>query len=169
MRKLKYRLSSKNLKTIYYSLFHSHLEYGLLLWANTSQKNITLVQKLQKKALRLVFKTPYNAPTAHLFETSKILNINKCIEKQTHLFMYKYINNKLPSNVANLLISNENIHSYDTRQKRNPHMQKWKRHKTIHSFLHQAPLKWQRLPNEIKKCTSQNSFMNRLKKYLLTH
>lgn len=168
LRRLKHLLSSDNLTTLYYSLFHSHLDYGLLLWSNTSQKNIKIVQKLQKKALRLICKKTYNAPTAQLFETTKILNIEKCILKQQHLFMYKYVNNKLPQNVKNLLTSNQNIHNYNTRQKCNPHIQKRKRQITLNCFLHQAPIKWQTLPNGLKNYKSQNTFLKHLKIYLLT-
>ena len=66
--------SKDYLLRIYYALFQSHLSYGILLWSNTSQANINLSGKAQKKAVRLISKAQYNSPTEHFFKNLKILN-----------------------------------------------------------------------------------------------
>ena len=54
---------------IYYSLIHSHMTYGILLWGF---KNISRLQHVQKKSLRIISNTHYFAHTAPI---CKRLNI----------------------------------------------------------------------------------------------
>lgn len=169
LKKVKYILSTENLIKLYYALFHSHLEYGMLLWCNTSMKNLNILQRMQKRVLRIIHKLPYNAPTEELFKTAKILNVNNCIDKQLLSFMYRYNTKELSLNIQNLYISNQEIHNYYTRQRNNPHIQKRNKQCTLNSFLHRAPLKWQNLPNQIKSKTSKISFNKRVKAFLLSN
>ncbi|PSN55864.1 hypothetical protein C0J52_02747 [Blattella germanica] len=51
-RRLKKLIPNEALLNAYYELFHSHLNYGIMLWGNcTSTKNVFL---LQKKAVRIL-------------------------------------------------------------------------------------------------------------------
>ena len=45
-------LPRHTLKTLYFSLLHSHLLYGLPIYSCTTQKNINRIYNLQKKAIR---------------------------------------------------------------------------------------------------------------------
>ena len=44
-------LPSKTLKTLYYSLIHPHILYGLPIYSCTTQKNLNKIFKMQKKLL----------------------------------------------------------------------------------------------------------------------
>ena len=169
MRKIKNLLNYDNLKRLYYSIVHSHIEYGMLLWSNTSTKNINIIQKLQKRALRIVHKVGYNHPTEQLLQNANILNIEKTIDKHMYVLMYRYTNDQLPRSIRNLFICNQDVHQYHTRQKNNPHIKKHKRQTTLNSFLHKSPLKWQNLPISLKNKPSKSCFVNKIKKYLMTN
>jgi hypothetical protein len=52
LRRLKSSLSEDYLVTVYYGLFHSHLNYGILLWGHAP--GCEAVLKLQKSALRVI-------------------------------------------------------------------------------------------------------------------
>ena len=43
------------LKSVYHTLFESHLIYGISLWGNTSQANIDKLFRLQKRCIRIIF------------------------------------------------------------------------------------------------------------------
>ena len=42
------------LRSLYYSLFNSHLSYGLVLWGNANRTYIDKIRSLQKRALRSI-------------------------------------------------------------------------------------------------------------------
>ena len=53
-------LPNNSMKTLYYSLIHSHFSYGLLVWGNASKSTIHSSIKLQKRAkMRIMCLTFY--------------------------------------------------------------------------------------------------------------
>ena len=85
---------SHTLKTLYLSLFHSHLLYGLPIYSCTTQKNINRIYNLQKKAIRTITKSRYNDHVGPLFAMLKILPLDLLITQTkgllVHSILYKY-------------------------------------------------------------------------------
>ena len=54
LRRMKNILPRNCLKTIYYSHFQIHLQYGLLVWGRSASKDITELFKIQKQCLKLI-------------------------------------------------------------------------------------------------------------------
>ena len=57
---LKFKRISANipkgcLKSVYHTLFESHLIYGISVWGNTSQAHIDKLFRLQKRCIRIIF------------------------------------------------------------------------------------------------------------------
>ena len=52
--KLRINAKLNILKTAYYSLFESHLQYNTQLWGQKNNETITTFQKLQNRALRKI-------------------------------------------------------------------------------------------------------------------
>ena len=164
---LKHLLSTDILKKIYFSLFDSYVRYGLHLWSNTSCSNINYITKLQKKAIRAVCKEKYNAHTSELFKKLELLNINQLAHKSYASLIYRFTNNDLPINIRNLFTENADIHSYNTRQRANPHISKHRTALYTNSFLHSAPMLWQSIPMHIKTRKTTKSFNKLVNKHLL--
>ena len=72
LRKLQHIFPKHILITIYNSLIHSYLIYGLLVWGFKSRR----VKILQKKAIRVVANRAYNSHTTPIFKELGILKIN---------------------------------------------------------------------------------------------
>lgn len=66
---------------LYNSIFSSMLNYGVLIWATTTQENIRKITVLQKRAIRLVSKVPYLSPTRELFKKYNVIRMD---------FIYSY-------------------------------------------------------------------------------
>ena len=52
--KSKRLLSLENLKLLYYSLVHSHLNYGTILWGAAYRYRLNKLEKIQKRCIRNV-------------------------------------------------------------------------------------------------------------------
>ena len=92
MGRIKYQVSTKILLTIYNSLILSHLHYGILCWGFKCHK----LFKSQKKAIRIICKTKYNAHTDSLFKKLKLLKIEDIFKIRCLKFYYRLLHNKLP-------------------------------------------------------------------------
>ncbi len=79
MRSARNILSKKSLTSIYYSLIHSHLIYGIQVWSSCNNDYINGLFKLQKKAIRIIHSLPYNGHTESYFKKSNILPLPKLI------------------------------------------------------------------------------------------
>ena len=65
-------LTPKTLKTLYYALIHPHLLYCIPIYSCTSQKNITKLNNMQKKAIRTITKSSYNYLFVGTFSLNKL-------------------------------------------------------------------------------------------------
>ena len=77
------------LRTIYYSLFNSHLIYGCQVWGQRERMSETLrkIANLQDKALRIINFLPPNTPIDETYKTQKILKLFKVIYLSKMLFL----------------------------------------------------------------------------------
>lgn len=81
-------INTKSLKTLYYALFHSHLLYCSLILNCSSNKNLKRVFTLQKKAIRIISRVPYNEHTNPLFIEHRILPFEKILYFNKIKFMH---------------------------------------------------------------------------------
>jgi hypothetical protein len=82
--KVKNFLPQKALKTLYHSLFHSHLNYCSSIYSCTSKSNIHKLLLLQKKIIRIITNSSYSAHTEPLFQKLNILPLEKVINCPTY-------------------------------------------------------------------------------------
>ena len=102
-------LNEKALKTLYISLIHSNLTYCLIIWSSCKLSTLNPLIKLQKKAIRIISNANYNAHTEKLFKKHEILPLNELAIYSKILFMYDFINNRLPSSFENMWIRNAEL------------------------------------------------------------
>ena len=63
------------LKTLYTSLIHPYLSYGIEAWHGTYHNNTSKIFVLQKKAMRAINNLAYNEHTNAYFKCNKILKL----------------------------------------------------------------------------------------------
>ena len=110
LRKLQHYFPKHILITIYNSLIHSHLMYGLPVWGFQSMR----VEKLQKKAIRVLANRPYTSHATPIFTELRILKITDLYHVQLYKLHYKHIHNLLPRYFAQFL-NMYGDHNYDFR------------------------------------------------------
>jgi hypothetical protein len=65
--------NAKNLKSLYYSLFHCLVIYAIQIWSCTARSNFKDIVIKQKKAVRIVADAAFNAHAEPLFKKLYIL------------------------------------------------------------------------------------------------
>jgi len=96
IKQLKFTLPTRTLLTLYYSLIHPHLTFGIIAWGNARSNILRKTETLQKRALRTIHNKKNNSHTDPLFKRSGILKLNDIYQTEVMLFMHDYINSKLP-------------------------------------------------------------------------
>ena len=76
------------LRTIYYSIFNSHLIYACEIWGqNQNSLRFTKVTKLQNKELKVINFQSSDLPTGPLYQRNKVLKIADFISYKNALFV----------------------------------------------------------------------------------
>ena len=76
------------LKTLYCSLFNSHLVYGCQLWGQYQDTEFRKIETLQEKAIRIIKFLPNNAAVSKEMHKLRILKLKDFITLQNVLFVY---------------------------------------------------------------------------------
>jgi hypothetical protein len=153
---------------LYNTLIYPYLQYCNIAWA--SQQNIYTDKLfiLQKKALRIVNKTHWIAHTSPLFlklNTLKLSDINKL---QTGCFMYRAMNNQLPSSFSHYFTLNSNIHQHFTRQSKNLHQFQHNTTLRKYSIKNVGTTLWNSLPITLKNKPSVYCFKSTYKASIIS-
>jgi hypothetical protein len=88
IRMAKNNLNPSGLRSLYFALVHSHLSYCPIILNCLSKTNLNRLEKVQKKAIRIITNSKYNAHTAPLFIEKGILPIDKIIKMAKLSFMH---------------------------------------------------------------------------------
>ena len=73
----KNNLNPSGLRSLFFVLIHSHLSYCPIVINCLSKSNTTKLEKIQKKAIRIITKSAFNAHTQPLFIINRILPFEK--------------------------------------------------------------------------------------------
>ena len=109
----------------------------------------------------------YRAHTAPLFSKLKILDIFQINTLDIAKFMFRYHNNLLPPLYLNLLMTNSQVHTYDTRTAGNYRMHSCRTNIKKFTILYQGPRVWNCLPASITNLPSFSTFKNKVLEFLL--
>ena len=82
-------LNQKSMISLYYSFFHTYLNYGNIAWASTSKTKLKKLYSQQKQAVKIVFNEDILASSKILFSELNALNIYKINIFQNLVFMFK--------------------------------------------------------------------------------
>jgi len=165
----KHILQQSHMKTLYYSLVHPYLNYGCLLWGNTHKTYLNKLEIVQRKAIRVITKSNYNAATSPLFKKTNILKLSDVYNAQISTFMYDYSKSNLPSPLLQIFITNNTVHSHQTRHSSDIHITHRRSETVSRSFIYRCPDIWLSLPAAIKHSVSHNAFKYKLKRYYMSN
>ena len=165
---VKHLLHSHHLKMLYYTLISPYINYGILLWGSASKRLIKELFIKQKKAIRIVNGSAYNATAAPIFKSLCIPTLHDMYNIELNKLMYSFYNHTLPLNIQTMFNDNKSKHQHFTRHRHNPQIAPRRTAFAGQTFLHRAPKQWHILPNDIKMAKNIKSFKKKLKAYINT-
>ena len=165
--KLKNVLPKSALVLLYNTFMLPYLNYCITVWGNYNKSNITVIHRLQKKALRICTGSHYRAHSPPIFQNLKTLNILDLYSYNVALLGFYYFKDMLPHNISIMFCTNNRVHNYNTRNNDNFHLWAVKSNFMKNSLRHQFPLIWNTLPENIRSCNTLSLFKRSLKKHYL--
>ena len=113
--KARHYIPEKELISLYYAIFSSHLTYGCQIWSQNNNPQLNKIITLQKRAMRTVKFTDFNAHTDPLFKDLKVLKIQDYVILQNCLFVHDHLSKKLPDCFANYFETLSDVHGKSTK------------------------------------------------------
>ena len=102
----KHFLPHNSLRTLYFALIHPHLLYCLPIYSCTTTSNINKIEKMQKKAIRIITKSNYTAHTTPLFNSLKIMPLKHLISYTQSLLVHSIYHKYSPPSLHNTWVTN---------------------------------------------------------------
>ena len=114
LNKLKKFLPPHILRILYCSMVQSHMTYAILTWGFDCGR----LEKLQKKIIRIITCSKFNAHTEPLLKDLSLLKIKDMFTLSILKFYHKLKNNNLPKYFDSYKMKTQaEIHNYETRAK----------------------------------------------------
>lgn len=173
--KVKPFLNTKALLQLYYAIFHSHLNYGIIAWSSTYKSYFNKLGTLQNKAVKIIGGGKYYDRATPYYAQLRILKLADLMMFEKALFVFKFKSLALPAQFRHYFTALKNVYQRSSRATNQnkyfiPFIRTSKLQKSI---KYQGPLIWNSLDENIRNCKSVKSFKNKLKnsilqKYILT-
>ena len=160
--RLKHLIPKASLVSLYYSLIHCHLTYGIHLWGNSTHVN--KLYKSQKKIIRIISNKKYTAHSQPLLRECNILNLTDLYQFHSNLLVHDWFHDQLPISFRSYFIHSPRMtdsHKYILFRKR-PRTKF-----TECQSVHQLPRIWNDIPVEMKSINSKRLFKTKIKSRML--
>ena len=114
--KARFYLSMPSFRTLHLALLYPYLQYGTIVWWGSKNKTtLNRLIVLQKRIIRVITKSCFDAPSAPLLYEHNFLNITNIYMLHTGLFMFYFKKKLLPVGFHDMFLSSSQLHSCDTR------------------------------------------------------
>ena len=160
---MKHILPLKALKSLYFALIQSRLQYCIAVWGNSN--HVQKVLLIQKRAIRIINNKNYRHHTDPLFKANQILKITDLYKYHVSSFMYDFTHHFLPGSFERyIVVDTGNKYTIITRH--HHHIFKTRPRTTFSSKLpnHNFVNIWNEIDENIKSCSSKVIFKLLLRK-----
>ena len=91
------------------------MTYGIPVWGNADRNNIQRLETLQKKAIRAITHSDYNAHSKPIFKDLQLLSFDDSFKYKVASLMWDFDHDNLPSAFSTLFSKRNNDHDHLTR------------------------------------------------------
>ena len=163
--KIKTYLSQEHRLLYYNSYIKPHFDYCSVIWSNSSNCNVNRIDKLQRRACKLILGNDYVSLNESLYQLN-LLSFDQCVFLNKAKIMYKIHNNLAPSYLHEMFqMRNANLDSTlsNLRSVANKHyiLPQAKCNMFKGSLSFSGVLIWNSIPIDIKNSSSLHIFSKR--------
>ena len=152
-------LLKSSLRMLYYSLrIYPYFYYCNIVWASTYKTNLRRLVILQKRIIRIINKSHFNAHANPIFKDLGTLKLNDIHLLQPGQFMYSCKNSVLLPRFNNNFSRCNQFHSYNTRNSQAYRLPYCRTNTKKFSPFFQGPKFFNSLDNEVINSQSLSSF-----------
>ena len=153
-------LDMNTLIQMYHSFIFPYLIYCVEIWGNASAIHLDPLKKIPKKSIRAITFSEFSAPSEPLFQRSNILNFDKLVFQRICLMMFKHHIGDVPKPISELFQTNDNYHSYSTRNSQALRTPIGKSEAIYQTFTYIGSLAWNYISSKIPTDVSYICFKN---------
>ena len=160
LRQLSYYVPENVQKMFYQSYVLALIDYGSSSWGSTTKLIIERINKLQKKATRIILKLDYITPSVEMFQRLRWITVSQRINCNKAVLTYNALNNLTPAYMCDLLTPTAIAYNRNLRSSENGSLMVPKTSASFYtgSFTVSAPKLWNTFPTSVKQATSLNTF-----------
>ena len=156
--RVKYLFDRRTLITIIDSLIFGKLLYCSSVWANTTKKNIELLQSVQNFAARIV------SGTRKFDRVTPILKQLQWLVRDATM-VFKCLNGIAPPYLCEKLKTRSEVHNCNTRNRDRLHIPLCRTAAGQRAFTFRGQKLWNSLPDEFKSITNLDVFKAKIKQH----
>ena len=160
-------LNKNSLCILYYSLVYPYLYYCACVWGLTYHSNLKRLVTLQKRAVRTISRSAFDAHTDPIFKSLKLLKFENIVSLQVAKIMYLHKSGQLPESFQNMFFTGQEIHNYNTRNRSFFRLPSCRTNVRKFSLRFQGPKIFNSINDEIKNSLSLREFTSKLKSTFL--
>ena len=150
-------LTEKCKYLLYYAHIQSVLTYLTVVWTNLSVFNTNRLKRFQNKAIKAIFKIPYDTKTVDIYNSLSIMQLAKLQELELCKLIYKIKNKETKTNI-NLNLKSDK-HQYQTRRADNICIARIRTNKGYKSPIYQGCKYFNEIPKNIRNVEKYNNFV----------
>ena len=169
--KIRHLLPTDVLVSLYYSLFASFLQYGIIVWGLTYDTYTKPIYLLQKKVVRSILFKNFSSPSTPILYYLKILKFNDLLQLKPLSFVHESINLISPTPFHNFFETLSTVHQYDTKQACKGDIFMTYENTLqygLRSIRYAGAPSWNNIPSNIKQSTSVMIFRHDLKSFIFS-
>ena len=163
--RVKYLFDRRTLITIINSFVFSKLLYCSSVWANTTKKNIELLQTVQNFAARIVSGTRKFDHVTPILKQLQWLPIVKQLEVRDAIMVFKCLNGLAPPYLCQKFKTRSEVHNCNTRNRDRLHIPLCRTAAGQRSFTFRGQRLWNSLPDEFQSITNLDVFKVKIKQH----
>ena len=129
------------------------IDYGSSSWGPITKLNIEIINKLQKRAARIILKVDYITPSVEMSQRLRWMTVSQRINYNKAVLTYNALNNLTPAYISDFLTPTPIAYNRNLRSS-----EKTRTSFYTSSFTVSVPTLWNTFPTSVKQATSLNTF-----------